>query len=594
MRTVLDSAEPAAPGRTPAEPAAPGRTPAEPTAPGRTPAEPTAPGRGRADEAGLTHRRVLIIFAGLVMAIFLSALDQTVVSTALPTIAGDLHGLNDLSWVITAYLLAATVTIPIYGKLGDLLGRKNVLMFAVTVFLAGSVLSGLSQTMAELISFRAIQGLGAGGITIGAQAIIGEVISARDRGRYMAVMMPMIAVATVLGPLLGGFLTQHASWRWIFYINMPFGAVALAVIGVGLKLPVRRRARPTIDYRGTALLATGVGCIVLLLSLGGTTEPWGSVPILALAAAAAVSLGVFVAVEQRVAEPVMPLRLFANPIFAVSIGLSFAVGVAMIGAVSYLPTFLQLVGGASATNSGLLILPLVAGLMATAILTGQLISRTGRYKAFPIVGTGLAAVGMYLLSTMGVHTTSTESSISMIVLGLGLGLVMPVLTLVVQNSVRFEDLGTATSGVNFFMQIGGSIGVALAGTLFAGGLARQLAMHLPPRLARGATGAASGITPAALERLPPPIHHIMVAAFATALPPIFLYITPLLLGAFVLAWFLRETPLATRSHAVKAAAPPETGDGRSLRTGGSPERTRRGGDPARAEDGRPGHPAVPV
>lgn len=526
----------------------------------QTPIEASTSERESVGEAGLNHRRVLIIFAGLVLAIFLSALDQTVVSTALPTIAGDLHGLNDLSWVITAYLLAATVTIPIYGKLGDLLGRKNVLMFAVTVFLVGSVLSGLSQTMVELISFRAIQGLGAGGITIGAQAIIGEVISARDRGRYMAVMMPMIAVATVLGPLLGGFLTQHASWRWIFYINMPFGALALVVIGIGLKLPIRRNAKPLIDYRGTALLAGGVSSIVLLLSLGGTTEPWGSAPILALVVAAVVAIGIFVVVERRATEPVMPLRLFGNPIFAVSIGLSFAVGVAMIGAVSYLPTFLQLVGGASATNSGLLILPLVAGLMASAILTGQLISRTGRYKVFPIVGTGFSAVGMYLLSTMGIHTTHTESSIYMIVLGLGLGLIMPVLTLVVQNSVRFEDLGTATSGVNFFLQIGGSIGVALAGTLFAGRLARQLAAHLPPGLAHGATSGASGITPAALRRLPPPIHHIFVAAFATALPPIFLYITPLLVAAFVLAWFLRESPLSTKSHAVRAADSKEIGD----------------------------------
>ncbi|MGH9086921.1 MAG: MDR family MFS transporter [Acidimicrobiales bacterium] len=512
--------------------------------------------RRQPEQPGLSHRRVLIVFAGLVLAILLSALDQTVVATALPTIAGDLHGLNDLSWVITAYLLAVTVTIPIYGKLGDLLGRKRVFVFAIVLFLAGSVLSGLSQSMIELIVFRAIQGLGAGGIMIGAQAIIGEVISARERGRYMSVMMPLIGVATIIGPLLGGFLTQHASWRWIFYINIPIGAVALTVIGVGLKLPVRARTKPLVDYWGAALLAAGVSCIVLLTSLGGTTFAWASAPILLFAVAAVALLGTFVAVERRVPEPVMPLRLFANPIFAVSIGLGFAVGFAMIGAISYLPTFLQLVNGASATNSGLLLLPLVAGLMGAAVVTGQLISHTGRYKIFPILGAATATVGMYLLSTMGVHTTTTQSSIYMVLLGIGLGLTMPVLTLVVQNSVPFTDLGIATSGVNFFRQIGGSIGVALAGTLFTARLAQQLATRLPPGASQGAAHAKS-ITPAALRNLPPSLHHVYVAAFAQSLPPIFLYFTPLLLAAFVLAWFMKEKPLSTRAHVADQEVGPE-------------------------------------
>ncbi|MGH9067354.1 MAG: MDR family MFS transporter, partial [Acidimicrobiales bacterium] len=516
---------------------------------------PAGAGSSPAGGQALGQRRVLIIFAGLVLAILLSALDQTVVSTALPTIAGDLHGLNQLSWVITAYLLAATVTIPIYGKIGDLFGRKNVFIFSIVVFLVGSALSGTSQSMLELILFRALQGVGAGGIMIGAQAIIGEVISARDRGRYMSIMMPMIGVATVIGPLVGGFLTQHASWRWIFYINLPIGAVALAVIGVGLKLPKIDR-QPVIDYWGTALLAAGVSCIVLLASLGGTTFAWASGPVIGLAVAAVVLLVAFARVEGRVKEPIMPLRLFRNPIFAVSIGLGFAVGFAMIGAVSYLPTFLQLVGGASATNSGILLLPLVAGMMTASVVTGQLISRTGRYKVFPILGTATSAAGLYLLSTMGPATTSLSSSIYMVVLGLGLGLIMPVLTLVVQNAVSFQDLGVATSGVNFFRQIGGSIGVALAGTLFTSRLATQLVAHLPAGAAHGAAAHAAGITPAALRNLPPAVHHGFVVAFANSLPPVFLDFTPLLVAAFVLSWFLIEKPLSTRAHASREAGQP--------------------------------------
>ncbi|MGH9304712.1 MAG: MDR family MFS transporter [Acidimicrobiales bacterium] len=537
------------------------------------PALADAPSQHADGPEGLGRRRVRIIFAGLVLAILLSALDQTVVATALPTITGDLHGLKDLSWVITAYLLASTVTIPIYGKVGDLLGRKNVFIFSIVVFLAASALSGLSQSMLELILFRALQGIGAGGIMIGAQAIIGEVISARDRGRYMSVMMPMIGVATVIGPVVGGFLTQHASWRWIFYINLPIGAVALAVIGVGLKLPKVRR-QPVVDYLGTALLAAGVSCIVLLASLGGTTYAWSSPPIIALGAAAVIALTAFTRVETKVREPIMPLRLFRNPIFAVSIGLGFAVGFAMIGAVSYLPTFLQLVGGATATNSGLLLLPLVAGMIVTSIVTGQLISRTGRYKVFPILGTAMATAGLYLLSTMGPSTTSLSSSINMVVLGAGLGLIMPVLTLVVQNSVGFADLGVATSGVNFFRQIGGSIGVALAGTLFTSRLASELALHLPARVARGASGQVAGITPSALRKLPPAIHHGFVVSFAKALPPVFLDFTPLLAAAFILSWFLIEKPLSTRAH-----------------TAGEP-RPARAGDPERAVPAGPAGPAA--
>ncbi|MGH3319500.1 MAG: DHA2 family efflux MFS transporter permease subunit [Streptosporangiaceae bacterium] len=492
----------------------------------------------------IPRKRLLLIFLGLILGILMAALDQTIVSTAMPTIAGQLHGLNQISWLITAYLLAQTISMPLYGKFGDIVGRKRLFHFAILLFLAGSVLSGIAQTMNMLIVFRAIQGLGAGGLMVGAQSIMAEIVSARRRGRYMSIMGPMIGLATVFGPLLGGYLTQHITWRYIFYINLPIGAAALVVTALTLKLPEVRR-RPKIDFAGAGLLAGAVASLVLLIDWGGTKYAWTDPITIGLIVGIVVCGVAWWFAERRAAEPVLPLHLFRNRTFAVNAVLAVMVGLGMFGAVAYLPTYLQLVLGVSATRSGLLLLPMMGGLMVAAITTGQLMSRTGHYKFFPLIGTPLAAAGMYLLSTMGVDTTRAQSSVFMIVLGLGIGFIMPVLVLTVQNAVHRDDLGTATAGINFFRQIGGSAGTAVIGTLFTSRLAGQLQQHLPPQLASRAAQHAQGITPEKLQQLPPRLAHGIVAAFAGALPPVYIYLVPVLAAAFIVAWFLKEVPLAT-------------------------------------------------
>ena len=503
-------------------------------------------------ESQFSRGRVLVIFFGLILGILMAALDQTIVAAALPTIAGELNGLKLISWIITAYLLAQTISMPLYGKVGDFIGRKRAFQLAIVIFLAGSVLSGIAQSMGMLIAFRTVQGIGAGGLMIGAQSIMAEVVSARHRGRYMSVMMPMIGVATVLGPLLGGYLTQHATWRWIFYINIPIGIAAFAVTSIVLKLP-RREVKPRIDLAGAAFLAGAVACLVLLLNWGGSRYGWTSLTVIGLGLGVLVLIPLWIAAERRAPEPVLPLHLFRDEVFRVNVPLAFVTGIAMFGAVSYLPTFLQLAQGVSATSSGLLMLPLMGGLMVAAITTGQLISRTGRYKIFPLMGTALAGVGMYLLSFMDADTSRLHSSLFMAVLGLGIGFVMPTLVLTVQNSVRREDMGSATAGVNFFRQIGASLGVALIGSLFTSRLTDQLARNLPAQAAAKASEQATGITPDALNKLPPQIAEGIIQSYAHALTPLYAYLAPLLGVAFLVVLFLREKPLATDVAGVDAA-----------------------------------------
>lgn len=497
--------------------------------------------------ATLSQKRIWLIFVGLILSILLAALDQTIVSTALPTIAGDLNGFDQISWAVTAYLLGQVITMPLYGKIGDLLGRKPVFLFSIGVFLLGSVLAGVAQSMNAFIAFRVIQGIGAGGLMVGAQAIIGEITSPRERGKYMSIMMPMIGVATVVGPVLGGFLTEQLSWRWVFYINIPLGAVAITVVSLVLKLPGSTR-QPRIDYLGAALLGGAATCLVLLTTWGGTRYAWDSPVIIALLVGTVVLVAGWVLAERRAAEPVIPLHLFTDRVFVVCVCLGLAVGLGMFAAVTYIPTFLQLVGGAGATSSGLLMLPMVAGMMGASIITGQLLSRFGRYKIFPIYGTVLAALGMYLLSTMGVDTTRVESSLYMAVLGAGIGSIMPVLTTAVQNSVQARDLGSATSAVNFFRQMGASVGAALVGALFTSRLDEQLRQSLPPQLAERAAANASSLTPEALEQMPPQLREGVIEAFAGALPPVFVYFVPVLGVAFVIALLQREKPLGTTRH----------------------------------------------
>ncbi|MGI8440631.1 MAG: MDR family MFS transporter [Thermoleophilaceae bacterium] len=496
-------------------------------------------------EARPTGRALVAIFGGLMLGMFLAALDQTIVSTALPTIAGDLGGLDHLSWVVTSYLLASTASAPLYGKLGDMYGRKPVFLAAIVIFLGGSVLAGASQSMGELVGFRALQGIGAGGLMVGAQAIIGDLVSPRERGRYMGLIGAVFAVASVAGPLLGGFLVEQLSWRWVFYVNMPVGALALVIVWLRLRLPARTR-RHRIDYLGAALLTGGVSALVLLTTWGGTEYPWGSPVIIALGAAGLALLAAFVGQERRAAEPVVPLKLFRSGIFRVSSAMAFVVGFAMFGAIVLLPLYLQLVYGASPTSSGLRMLPLMAGLLVASVGSGRIISRIGRYKAFPIVGTATLTVGMFLLSRLEADTAPWIASAYMLVVGLGIGLVMQVLVLVVQNDAPAEDIGVATSTATFFRSVGGSFGVAVFGAIFASKLADELGRL--PAAATSRLGAGVHLNPAEAAQLPPVIHAQFLTAFSNALDSVFLWGAPIALAAFVLSWLLKEAPLRDTVH----------------------------------------------
>jgi EmrB/QacA subfamily drug resistance transporter len=536
----------------------------------------TAPvaGEKRLTSTGIPRGRIIVIFVGLLLGILMSALDQTIVSTALPHIASDLSGFQQITWIITAYLLAQTIVMPVYGKVGDFIGRKRAFQLAIVIFLAGSVVAGLSQSMGMLIAMRAVQGVGAGGLMIGAQTIIAEIVSARERGKYMSIMGPMIGVATVLGPLLGGFLTTSVSWRWIFYINVPIGIAALVVTAVVLKLPDRRH-RPKVDFWGITFIGGAAASLVLLLTWGGRQYAWDSPTIIGLMIAAAVLVVGFVWAERRAAEPIMPLRLFRDNAFRMNSILAFLIGLALFGAVSYLPTYLQISLGATATMSGILMLPLMGGLMLAAITTGQLMTRTGRYKIFPIVGAALGSVGMYLLSLMGADTPRGVSSIYMIVLGLGIGFIMPTLVLTVQNSVSQKDMGSATAGVNFFRQIGGSFGTAIIGSLFIGRLTTNLSQNLPASFAAKLGDHAQGVTTNVLEKFPPQIAHDYVVSYADALTPLYAYLAPVILVGFVLAWFIKEKPLASaQSAGAPAEEPARPAQDRSAVDGGAPSTGR--------------------
>jgi EmrB/QacA subfamily drug resistance transporter len=500
------------------------------------------------------RREILIVLPGLLLTLMIAMLDQLVVSTALPRIVGDLGGLNHLSWVVTAYVLASTITTPLYGKLGDLYGRKRLLVTAIVVFLIGSALSGLSHSMDQLIAFRALQGLGAGGLMVGTIATIGDLVSPRERGQYMSYMMGAMMLAMVGGPLVGGYITDTLSWQWIFYINMPIGGAALIYLALTLHLPAKV-IKHRVDYLGAAVLAVAATAIVLLTTWGGSQYAWGSPMIEGLIAIAVVSTVAFIAIEARAAEPILPLHVFRNRNFTLGVVMSFLLGIALLGALTFLPLYQQTVQHASATVSGLLLIPLMLGSTVTTLIAGQITTRTGRYKALPIIGAAVMAVGLYLLTHIGPSTSRLEAGVYFAILGAGMGFLMQITSLIVQNSVDPRDMGVASSSRTFFQQIGGSLGVSLFGVIFVRRLAEAMSARLP-----GAHLSASGgqLDPATINHLPAAVKDAAFFGVSHAIDGVFWWTVPTALLVLVAACLIREIPLRGQVGPTSETAPQET------------------------------------
>jgi EmrB/QacA subfamily drug resistance transporter len=502
------------------------------------------------------RRAIYVAMAGLMLGMLLAMLDNLIVSTALPTIVGDLGGLAHLSWVVTGYALAAAASTPIWGKLGDLYGRRGMFMTSIVVFLIGSALAGLSQNMNELIGFRAVQGLGAGGLMVGAMAIVGDLIPPRERGRYQALIGGMMPIAFVGGPLIGGVLTDHLSWRWVFYINLPLGVAALLVTGLCMHLPkVRIKAR--IDVVGAILLTVGVVALTLAASWGGGEYAWGSWQILALFAVSVVFLIGFVYAEGRVAEPILPPRLFRNRNFTVAQILSFLVGAAMFGGINFLPQYMQNVRGASATASGLLLLPLMFGMLVVMLSTGQITTKTGRYREFPIIGGFVLTVGMIALLMLGLHTSTFMASALTLIVGLGMGFIMQNTMLITQNSAEPRDMGAASGSVTLFRSVGGSLGIALLGSIYTTQLTDSLSSHLGAG-GRRLISSGAALPPSVVLRLPTPVREAFQSGVVSGLHGVLIGGAVMALLGFVVAWFVKAEPL--RGGAAPASVPEPVSD----------------------------------
>ncbi len=519
--------------------------------PSETPAAAGAAATGHDAGDYLSHSQILVVMGGLMVGMFLAALDQSIVSTALPRITSELGGLDKLSWVVTAYMLTATASTPLWGKISDLYGRRLLFQIAIGTFVLGSLLSGLSQNIDQLIAFRAVQGLGGGGLMSLALATIGDVVPPRERGRYQGYFAAVFGTSSVLGPVLGGFFADGPGWEWIFFINVPLGAIAFGITTAALRIPHVRRDH-TIDYLGAAVVVASVTCFLLYTAWAGPDLGWASSTGLALLVAGFLLAVLFVAVELRAKEPIIPMRLFRNSIFSISNLFGFLVGIAMFGSMIFMPVYLQVVDGMSPTKSGLAMLPMVAGIFTTSIGSGQIMTRTGRYKPFPIAGALVVAVALVMMSRLGTDTPYWYAGLSMYVLGFGLGFTLQVVVVIVQNSVDRRDMGVATSSVTFFRQMGGSFGTALFGAILASRLTHYLTQataDLPAGATPPANLDAVSNNVQAIQGLPGPVRELVTGAFSDALHDVFLTAVPLVLVAFVVALFIKELPLGERAEA---------------------------------------------